>query len=154
MIRHALVAIALIAIPLLGIPVAASAGDLSGKVRDSAAAPVAGAQVAIPELGLATLTQADGTYRFEGLDAGEYRIAVELADDARQHASAQVPETGEVTRNIFLYSSAALDHARSGINPVEAMLAEALMAQAWEEASEMTAQADAREERAVPEFAG
>ena len=149
MIRHALIAAA-----LLAIPAAAHAGDLSGKVRDSAASPVAGAQVVIPELGIATLTQADGSFRFEGLDAGEYRIAVKLADDVRQHASAQVPAEGEATRNIFLYSSAALDHARSGINPVEAMLAEALMAQAWEEASRMTAQADAREERAVPEFAG
>ena len=145
---------ALIAVALLAIPAAAHAGDLAGKVRDAAASPVAGAQVVIPELGLSTLTDAEGTYRFEGLAEGEYRITVELADDARQHSKAQVPQVGEATRNIFLYSSAALNHARSGLNPVEAMLAEALMAQAWEEASEMTAQAEAGGERVAPEFAG
>ncbi len=154
MIRHALFAPALFLGAIAALPAAATAGDLSGKVRDSAATPVAGAQVVIPELGLSTRTDADGSYRFEDLRAGEYRIAVQLADDVRQHASAQVPETGEGTRNIFLYSNAALDHARSGISPVEALLAEALMAQAWEEASKMTAQAEGREERAVPEFSG
>ncbi|MWV28456.1 carboxypeptidase-like regulatory domain-containing protein [Aurantiacibacter rhizosphaerae] len=154
MIRHALIASVLAVSTMIAAPTAANAGDLSGKVRDAAAAPVAGAQVVITELGVSAITDAEGVYRFHGLDAGKYRIAVELADDVRQHASAQVPETGEATRNIFLYSSAALDHARSGINPVEALLAEALMAQAWEEASRMTAQAEGREERAVPEFAG
>lgn len=145
---------AIISAALFAIPAVASAGNLSGTVRDPAAAPVAGAQVVIPELGLSTLTDAEGAYRFEGVAEGEYRIAVELADDARQHSKARVPQVGEATRNIFLYSSAALDHARSGLNPVEAMLAEALMAQAWEEASEMTARAQAREERIAPEFAG
>ncbi|MGB3797382.1 MAG: carboxypeptidase-like regulatory domain-containing protein [Alteraurantiacibacter sp.] len=149
MIRYALTAFA-----MLAAPTTAHAGDLRGKVSDAAASPVAGARVMIAELGLATITDADGTYRFEGLDAGNYRIAVQLADDARQHVSVKVLDTGEATRNIFLYSGAALDHARSGMNPVEAMLAEALMAQAWEAASEMTAQADAQNARTAPEFPG
>ncbi len=135
-------------------PASALAGDLSGTVRDSAASPVAGATVTIPALGLSTTTDAEGVYRFEGLRAGEHRVAVELADDARQFTSVQVPETGEATRNVFLYSRAALNHARDGLNPVEAMLADMLMAQAWDEASEMTAQAESREILALPDFAG
>jgi|GEM_PF-1297064 len=151
MIRIAILASAA---ALFAMPSAAMAGDLSGTVSDSSARPVAGAQVVIPSLGISTTTDADGGYSFEGLDAGRYRIAVELANDARQHASAEVPATGEATRNIFLYSATALDHARSGINPVEAMLADVLMAQAWEEAREMTAQADLREPMALPDFTG
>lgn len=142
------------ALGLLSAPSTAHAGDLSGTVRDSAAQPVAGVAVTLPELGLSATTDEDGRYQFTGLSAGEHRIAVELEGDIRQHAKAQVPETGEATRNVFLYSRTALNHARSGINPVEAMLADVLMAQAWEEASEMTAQAERLEPRALPDFAG
>lgn len=148
------IAPALGAIALLFAPATALAGDLSGTVRDAVAQPVAGVQVLIPALGISTTTDADGGYRFEGLDAGEYRVAVELADDARQHVNARVPETGEATRNVFLYSRAALDHARDGVNPVEAMLADALMEQAWEEASEITATTDLSAAEIVTDFAG
>ncbi len=148
------IAILASAAALLAMPSIAHAGDLSGTVNDSTARPVAGAQVTIPALGLSTVTDADGTYRFEGLAAGEHRVAVELANDERQFADADVPETGEATRNIFLYSSASLEQARNGINPVEAMLAEALMAQAWDEARRMTAQAQTREPLALPDFTG
>lgn len=142
------------ALALLAAPSMAHAGDLSGTVRDSAAQPVAGVAVTIPALGLSVTTDENGQYRFNDLTAGEHRITVELAEDARQHANAQVPETGEATRNVFLYSRTALDHARSGINPVEAMLAEVLMAQAWEDARDMNAQAERLESRALPDFAG
>lgn len=143
-----------LALAVFAAPASALAGDLQGRVRDHAGQPVAGATVTIPALGLTSVTGADGVYRFEGLDAGEHRIAVELAADARQFATAQVPETGEVTRNLFLYSRATLDHARGGLDPVEAMLAELLMAQAWEEASEMAAQAETRDSLELPELVG
>ncbi len=139
---------------LIVLPAPAFAGDLSGTVNDSTARPVAGAQVVIPELGLSTVTDDQGTYRFEGLRAGEHRVAVELANDERQFVSAQVPETGETKRNIFLYSAAALNQARIGINPVEAMLAEALMARAWEDARRMTAQAETQGAMALPDLIG
>lgn len=146
--------LAILAAALLSMPGAALAGNLSGTVSDSTARPVAGAQVSIPELGLATVTDGEGAYRFEGLERGEHRVAVELANDERQFASVTVPETGEVTRNIFLYSSASLEQARNGLNPVESMLAEALMAEAWDRASEMIAQVEAREPVALPDFTG
>lgn len=142
------------AIALIMAPATALAGDLSGTVRDSAALPVAGAEVVIPALGVSATTDGQGVYRFEGLDAGDYRIAVELAGDMRQHASATVPESGAATRNVFLYSQAALEHANDGVNPVEAMLADMLMAQAWEEASELAAKAETHEPQALPDIAG
>lgn len=150
MIRVAVLA----AVACLAMPTTALAGDLAGTVNDSSARPVAGAQVVIPELGLATITDADGSYRFEGLAAGEHRVAVELANAERQFARARVPATGEAKRNFYLYSSAALDQARIGISPVEAMLAEVLMAQAWEDASELTAQAETRAPLSLPDFTG
>ena len=150
MIRTAVLA----AVACFALPATALAGDLSGTVSDSSARPVAGAQVVIPELGVATITDADGSYRFEGLPAGEHRVAVELANAERQFARAQVSETGEAKRNFYLYSGAALDQARIGISPVEAMLAEVLMAQAWEDAREMTAQAETRAPLSLPDFTG
>lgn len=139
---------------LLALPTAAVAGDLSGTVNDSTALPVAGAQVSIPALGLSTVTDAEGAYRFEGLDAGKHRVAVELADGARQHVQADVPATGETTRNVFLYSPAALAHANEGVNPVEAMLADMLLEQAWQEARELAAQTGQPEQMALPDFTG
>lgn len=136
---------AILAAGLLGAATAAHAGELTGTVRDATAQPVAGAEVAIPALGLTTTTAADGSYRFENLAAGEHRIAVTVAEDVRQHIRADVPETGEATRNVFLYAATALDHARSGVSPAEAMLGELLMTQAWDAASEMTGEAEAGE---------
>ncbi|MFB0610976.1 carboxypeptidase-like regulatory domain-containing protein [Aurantiacibacter poecillastricola] len=151
MIRIACTALAL---ALTISPVAAFAGDLTGTVLDSSAMPVAGAQVSIAGLERAVITDADGRYVFEGLSEGEYRIAVRLADDARQHASASVPEAGEAKRDIFLLSPAALDHARNGVNPAEALLAEAQAARAWEEASEMAAQMGEGEGTVLPGLTG
>ena len=151
MIRFASLAAA--AFSLLA-PAISHAGDLGGTVRDAAANPVAGARVSLPALEIAVTTDAQGAYRFEGLEAGEHSIAVELPGGMRQHTRAQVTETGETRRYIFLYSRTALSHARDGIDPVEAMLAEALMAQAWDAASAMTAAAQSRETRIVPDLAG
>ena len=46
---------------------------------------------------------------------------------------------GEARRNFFLYSGSVVEQARTGVNPLESMLLNVLAAQAWEEASAMTA---------------
>ncbi|APE28284.1 carboxypeptidase-like regulatory domain-containing protein [Aurantiacibacter gangjinensis] len=121
------------------VPTAAHAGELSGTVRDASARPVAGAQVVIPGLGLATTTAEDGTYRFDDVVEGEHRVGVELGEGNRQFASASVPAEGEATRNFFLYSARSVAVAETGMNPVEAMLLETLAARAWDEAREVAA---------------
>ncbi|MEL1250762.1 carboxypeptidase regulatory-like domain-containing protein [Aurantiacibacter gilvus] len=128
----------------MALPVTAHAGELSGVVRDSVAQPVAGATVEVPELGLVTQTDTDGRYSFADVAAGEHRIAVEQVEGALQFASVTVPEQGTATRNVFLYPRRVVEEAATGVNPLETMLLDVLAAQAWEEASEMTA-ADAGE---------
>ena len=128
--------------PLLAcvaLPVTAQAGELSGVVRDSVAQPVAGATVEVPELGLVTQTDAEGRYTFTDVAAGEHRIAVEQVEGARQFAPVTVPEQGTATRNVFLYPRRVVEEAATGVNPLETMLLDVLAAQAWEDASEMTA---------------
>ncbi len=124
---------------LMALPVTAQAGELSGVVRDSVAMPVAGATVEVPELGLVTQTDAEGRYRFDDVAAGERRIAVEQVEGARQFASVTVPDEGSATRNVFLYPRRVVEEAATGVNPLETMLLDVLAAQAWEDASEMTA---------------
>lgn len=134
--------------PLLAcgaLPVTAQAGELSGVVRDSVAQPVAGATVEVPELGLVTQTDAQGRYSFDNVAAGDHRVAVEQVQSARQFVSVTVPETGAATRNVFLYPRRVVEEAATGVNPLETMLLGVLAAQAWEDASEMTANAAAGE---------
>lgn len=131
---------AILALCLTCAATSVQAGELSGTLRDASALPVAGATVTLPELGRATTTDANGRYSFDGLAAGRYAIAVSVADDIRQHSSAAVPAEGEATRNLFLLSNRALDHARDGINPAQALLADVLMARAWEAAQAMDAE--------------
>ncbi len=100
----------LTALALAALPAAAQAGDLSGKVYDATALPVAGASVWVGDREVQTL--ADGSYSVTGLAAGEHEIAVTLADGAVQTVWAQVAETGTARRNIFLVSSAAMRGAR------------------------------------------
>ena len=98
------------AVALLVVPAAAQAGDLSGKVFDATALPVAGATVVVGDHEVQTLD--DGTYSIGGLPAGEQEIAVKLADGAVQTVRAQIGETGTSRRNIFLVSAAAMRGAQ------------------------------------------
>jgi len=94
------------AVALLFVPAVAQAGDLSGKVFDATALPVAGATVLVGDHQVQTL--ADGSYSVSGLPAGEQEIAVKLADGAVQTVRAQISDTGTSRRNIFLVSAAAM----------------------------------------------
>ena len=92
------------------IPAAAQAGDLSGKVFDATALPVAGATVLVGDHEVRTL--ADGSYSVSGLPAGEQEVSVTLADGAVQTVRAMVGETGVSRRNIFLVTAAAMRGAQ------------------------------------------
>lgn len=101
---------AILASILLALPVAAQAGDLSGRVYDSTALPVAGAVVSVG--GQEVLTDADGAYSLAGLSSGEHEVAVALADGGVQRVYARVEETGTARRNVFLVSAAAMRGAQ------------------------------------------
>ena len=95
---------------LLLVPAAAQAGDLSGKVFDATALPVAGATVVVGDHEVRTL--ADGSFSVTGLPAGEQEISVTLTDGAVQSVRAMVGETGVSRRNIFLVTAAAMRGAQ------------------------------------------
>lgn len=57
-------------------PALAQQGTLSGKVTRAGGDPMGGAAVVIEDLRRETRTAADGTYRFEGLPAGDYHVSV------------------------------------------------------------------------------
>lgn len=101
---------AILAAVMLLAPAAAQAGDLSGKVYDATALPVAGATLWVGDREVQT--QADGSYTVTGLAQGEHEIAVTLADGAVQTVWAQVNDEGTSRRNIFLVSAAAMRGAR------------------------------------------
>lgn len=111
------------AVAAIAFAVPAQAGDLSGTVYDGSGVPAANVQLSVPELGVETVTAADGSYRFEGLAAGEHEIAIGLSGDTVQYASATVAEQGVAQRNIVLFSRASVQRAidaDAGVNPAEA----------------------------------
>ncbi|SHE42186.1 iron complex outermembrane recepter protein/hemoglobin/transferrin/lactoferrin receptor protein [Fodinibius roseus] len=69
--------LALITIGLIGLtvpPVLAQTASVEGTVRDPAGKPLAGVNVALPDLRKGTSTNADGTYRITDLPAGSHAI--------------------------------------------------------------------------------
>lgn len=127
----------LTALSILCASPAAQAGDLSGIVYDGSGVPAANVQLSVPELGAQAVTAADGTYRLEGLAAGDHEIAIGLGGDNVQYTSATVAEQGEAQRNIVLFSRASVQRAANadaGVNSVEA---EAAFADALELSEQM-----------------
>src|ERR1044072_2022902 len=51
-----------------------SIGSIHGAVTDSAARPIAGVEVTIPDLGRRTATRSDGRYSFAGLPHGDFTL--------------------------------------------------------------------------------
>ena len=76
-----IMAAALVASALAGSAAAQGKGgaELSGSViADSTDTPLANAEVAIPELQLATRTNATGEFRIQGISAGQHKVMVRL----------------------------------------------------------------------------
>jgi len=56
--------------------------DIAGHVKDDKGAPVAGARVAIQELGLSTVSGQDGSFGFSQIPLGKYSLRVNWKTDA------------------------------------------------------------------------
>lgn len=99
--------IALIAsIAFLGLaaatPASAQEGAISGQVLSAEeAAPLAGAQVVLPELGMGTLAGEDGEFRITGVPAGQHRIQANLIGYRQTSRTVRV-RAGEVTSDVTL----------------------------------------------------
>jgi len=99
---------ALIALSALCASGAAVAGDVAGKVYTANGTPAAHVQVSIAALGLDTVTDADGSYSFTGLAAGDHLITARADGSAAQRVSVTVADEGAAQRNIFLMSRMAV----------------------------------------------
>lgn len=128
---------AVLSVGLLALP--AHAGDLSGTVHNAVADPVAGVLVTVPALGLETVSDEAGGYRFENLPEGEWKLGVKRGDDAVQQVTAQIPQDGDATRNVFLISRNAIADARAALAFDDAARSDALADQAWDEARKLLA---------------
>lgn len=82
--------------PTLAQDSAAGRSDLRGVVRDSAGAPLAGVQVAIPALDRRTLTGTDGRFVLVGLPAGTVRVTASRIGLQTARRDVVVPATGPI----------------------------------------------------------
>ena len=102
--RHA-IALGLVASAFAGrLPAQANGGaELSGSVlADSTDAPLANAEVAIPDLQLATRTNATGEFRIQGISAGQHKVMVRLLGYAPIEATFAFREGDRLERDFVL----------------------------------------------------
>jgi uncharacterized protein DUF4255/carboxypeptidase family protein len=64
-----------------------------GTVADKQGEPIAGAWVAIPELGLLASSQPDGRFTFKRVPSGKHKLVVRTRDGGEASADVQVPGT-------------------------------------------------------------
>ncbi|GAA0275825.1 hypothetical protein GCM10009127_15590 [Alteraurantiacibacter aestuarii] len=98
----------------------AQAGDIAGTVYDARGEPAAAVQLEIAELGLTTVTGADGSYRFADVLAGEHRIAVLQGSQAIQRVLVNVDDGSDASRNIVMVSRRAVNGFLGSAFPAEA----------------------------------
>ncbi len=90
-------ACALALVAVAAAPLRAQTGSMTGRiVADSTGRPIAGAQVALPDITRSTLTDAEGRFAFGRLAAGEYRVRVQHLGH-QPYARVVVVRTGEAT---------------------------------------------------------
>lgn len=106
---------------------ALTTGDtLHGTVADTAGRPVAAATISVPELGLTTVTLADGGFRFVAVPAGRYTVVVRRLGYAPAVATASAPGRAltVVLRPSELHLEAiTVTAARAAIAPLASPLA-------------------------------
>jgi hypothetical protein len=93
----------------LGVPVLAGAqatAALTGRVLDSAGAPILGASVRIPKLERVAGVDSTGRYRFEGLPTGSVTIVGEAPGFSGKRADVTVPANGSVEQSFNLLPNA------------------------------------------------
>jgi hypothetical protein len=82
---------------------------LSGIVLDDKARPIDGAEVMLPKVGLRTLSNERGEFRFADLSAGVVDVVVRRLGFRELTETVNVPEAGVVQRDFFLRPVQTLD---------------------------------------------
>ena len=85
---------------------AAGSSILTGRVLDSAGAPIAGAGVRIPRLERAATADSTGRYRFEALPTGRVTIVGEAPGFSGKRVDVTIPASGTVEESFSLLPNA------------------------------------------------
>jgi hypothetical protein len=98
--------LAALALPIPAVVSAQGAAVLTGRVLDSAGAPIVGAGVRIPKLERAASVDSAGRYRFEGLATGVVTIVGEAPGFTGKRVDVTMPATGTVEQSFSLMPNA------------------------------------------------
>jgi hypothetical protein len=98
--------VASLGVALPGLATAQSASVLTGRIVDTAGAPIAGASVRVPQLERAVTVDSAGRYRIEGLPTGKVTVVGEAPGFAGKRAEVTVPASGAVEQAFSLVPNA------------------------------------------------
>ena len=128
--RFSALVLALVACPVAVMAQTATTSALAGTVRDSAGNPVAGAKVRITSDSMiggekATLSAANGAYRFSALPPGRYKIVVTATGQQTltQSQTLELGQTSNVNWKFPVSASAVVEVVSAGTNAESATVA-------------------------------
>lgn len=87
---------------LTGVARAQEAGDIAGRLTRDDGAALAAASVVLRETGAATVTDRQGRFRFDGLPAGTYSLALTLGENTAVHEGVEVAAGRTVDVEVFV----------------------------------------------------
>ena len=108
-LRHAFasrILLAFLGLALPGVAMAQGAAVLTGRIVDSAGAPIPGASVRVPQLERTVRVDSAGQYLIEGLPTGRVTIVGEAPGFAGKRAEVTVPSSGTVEQPFSLIPNA------------------------------------------------
>lgn len=96
----------LVGLILPGLAAAQGGGALSGRIVDTAGAPIIGASVRVPQLDRSVAVDTAGHYRLEGLPTGRVTIVGEAPGFAGRRVEVTIPANGTVEQAFSLVPNA------------------------------------------------
>jgi hypothetical protein len=97
---------AFLGLALPGVAVAQGAATLTGRIVDTAGAPIIGASLRVPQLERSVAVDSTGRFRLEGLTTGRVTVVGEAPGFAGKRAEVTIPATGSVEQNFSLVPNA------------------------------------------------
>jgi len=89
-----------------GVAAAQGTATLTGRIVDTAGAPIAGASLRVPQLERTVAVDSAGRFRLDGLATGRLIVVGEAPGFAGKRAEVTVPANGEVEQNFSLVPNA------------------------------------------------
>ena len=103
-VRRALPAFLVLALPALA--AAQGGASLTGRIVDTAGAPIIGASLRVPQLERSVAVDSTGRFHLEGLSTGRITVVGEAPGFAGKRADVTIPASGSVEQNFSLVPNA------------------------------------------------